>query len=658
MALALELLEELEPLRRERRGRLMTSLESDAFVFFGATGDLAFKQIFPALNALVHRDGIAIPIIGMARAGWDLEKLRDRARESLEQAGKFDRRVRSRNSPRSCATSTATIRTRRPFDKLRKELGLRAARPIHYLAIPPSMFATVVKGLADSGSAKNARVIVEKPFGRDLPSAQALDATLHEVFPEDSIFRIDHYLGKEAVQNLLYFRFANSFLEPIWNRRYIKDVQITMAESFGVQGRGGFYEEAGAIRDVVQNHLLQVIALLAMESARRSRARGACRRRSCGCSAPCARSIPKQVVRGQFRGYRDEKGVAKDSQVETFAALRLYIDTWRWAGVPFYIRAGKCLPVTATEVRVTLKEPPLAVFDGNDVMPRNYFRLRLSPEVVIGAGALVKRSGERYARRAGGADRAPQRRRTTCRPTSACSAMRSAAIPRCSRRTTCVEAAWRVVDPVLHDPQPVIQYEPGTWGPAEADRCSRAMRLGTIRQRRPPRRAELGGGVSPGRRQYAARQRSVRRGARGEAGAVIRRGGAQRYWDIFEESARAAWICGLPGSLASVSRRTRRRSASSRNFGLPAGISVSPRCSFREPSPRSRICTASAARPCCRTAISCSSRARSSTPGSGTRSRGACSFICTRKRCSITWSGATPRPTMSSSTTSRICWPP
>jgi glucose-6-phosphate 1-dehydrogenase len=444
----------------------VTSVQSDAFVFFGATGDLAFKQIFPALNALVNRDGIAIPIIGMARTGWDLEKLRDRARESLEQAGKFDAREFAKLSAqlRYVAGDYTDPQT---LHNLRKELG-PATHPIHYLAIPPSMFASVVKGLEDSGSAKNARVIVEKPFGRDLSSAQALDATLHEVFPEDSIFRIDHYLGKEAVQNLLYFRFANSFLEPIWNRWYIKDVQITMAESFGVQGRGSFYEEAGAVRDVVQNHLLQVIALLAMSppGGYEAEARQAEKLRLFRAMRPLD---PKQVVRGQFKGYRKEKGVSSDSQVETFAALRLSIDTWRWAGVPFYIRAGKCLPLTATEVRVTLKEPPLALFDGNDVMPRNYFRLRLSPEVVIGAGALVKRSGESLrgepveliARHSAENDMSPYERLLGDAIRGDTSLF---------TQDACVEAAWRVVDPVLRDPQPVIQYDPGSWGPKEADR--------------------------------------------------------------------------------------------------------------------------------------------------------------------------------------------
>jgi glucose-6-phosphate 1-dehydrogenase len=444
----------------------VTSTESDAFVFFGATGDLAFKQIFPALNSLVNRDGVAIPIIGMARPDWNLEKLRERARASLEQAGKFDAGEFAKLSAQLRYVG-GDYTDPQTFRKLREELG-SAERPIHYLAIPPSMFGSVVKGLEESGSAKHARVIVEKPFGRDLRSAQALDATLHEVFPEESIFRIDHYLGKEAVQNLLYFRFANSFLEPIWNRSYIKDVQITMAESFGVQGRGGFYEEAGAVRDVVQNHLLQVISLLAMSppGGHQAEAQQAEKLRLFRAMRPLD---PTQVVRGQFRGYREQKGVAKDSQVETFAALRLSIDTWRWAGVPFYIRAGKCLPVTATEVRVTLKEPPLAVFGGNDVMPRNYFRLRLSPEVVIGAGALVKRSGEQMrgepveliARHSAQNDKSPYERLLGDAIRGDTSLF---------TQDACVEAAWRVVDPVLRGPQPVIEYEPGSWGPKEADR--------------------------------------------------------------------------------------------------------------------------------------------------------------------------------------------
>src|ERR1700694_4752886 len=338
----------------------MNQLASDAFVFFGATGDLAHKKIFPALYAMVRRSGLAIPVIGMARAGWSLDKLKARARESIEQSGDFE--------PGCFEKFAALLRyvdgdytDPATYTKLKQALGL-ATRPIHYLAIPPSMFASVVQGLAKSGCADNARVIVEKPFGRDLASAQALDRTLHEVFPESAIFRIDHYLGKEAVQNLLYFRFANTFLEPIWNRHYVKDIQITMAEEFGVQGRGAFYEEVGAIGDVVQNHLLQVTALPAMDppTGHDPVAMQAEKLRLYRAMRPLD---PKEVVRGQFKGYRNEPGVAKDSQVETFASLQLHIDTWRWADVPFYIRTGKCLPITATEVWVTLKRPPLAVFD-------------------------------------------------------------------------------------------------------------------------------------------------------------------------------------------------------------------------------------------------------------------------------------------------------
>jgi glucose-6-phosphate 1-dehydrogenase len=442
-----------------------SKVESDAFVFFGATGDLAYKKIFPALYSMVQRGGFHIPIIGMARAGWNLDKLIERARDSVKQSGEHDDATFAKLAAllRYVDGDYADPET---FTKLKKALGL-AKSPIHYLAIPPSMFASVVQGLQKCGCAANARVIVEKPFGRDLASAQALDRTLHEVFDESSIFRIDHYLGKEAVQNILYFRFANTFLEPIWNREYIRDIQITMAEDFGVQDRGAFYEEVGAIRDVVQNHLLQVVTLLAMDApvGHDAKTMQAEKLRIFRAMRPLD---PQEVVRGQFRGYRAENGVAKDSQVETFAALHLRIDTWRWADVPFYIRAGKNLPITATEVRVTLKRPPLAIFDPSDKMPANYFRLRLSPEVVIGEGALAKLNGEDMR----GEPVELIARHNTQEEKSPYERLLGDAVRGDTSLFTqdeCVEAAWRVVDPVLKGGLPVIEYQPGTWGPPAAN---------------------------------------------------------------------------------------------------------------------------------------------------------------------------------------------
>jgi len=443
----------------------MTNVDSDAFVFFGATGDLAYKQIFPALQAMIRRGHFDIPIIGVARSASGLDQLRERARESLEKHGGLDRDAFAVLSARLQYVN-GDYGSQQTYQDLRKALG-GAARPLYYLAIPPDLFATVIEGLAKSGCDKGARVVVEKPFGRDLASAQELNRILHQSFDESSIFRIDHYLGKEPVQNLLYFRFANSFLEPIWNRNYIRSVQVTMAESFGVAGRGVFYEEVGAIRDVVQNHLLSVVALLTME-APTGRDPDALRDEKQRAFRAIRPLTPADVVRGQFEDYRQEKGVAADSQVETFAAVRLYIDTWRWAGVPFYIRAGKQMPVTATEVLVELKRPPQVVFDSIPRDQSNYFRFRLGPTVSINLGGRIKMPGEVMV---------GENVELTLRPRAEDEmtpyerllgdALRGD--PLLFNREDGVEAAWRVVDPILGNVTPVYPYEANTWGPVEAE---------------------------------------------------------------------------------------------------------------------------------------------------------------------------------------------
>ncbi|MGA9750657.1 MAG: glucose-6-phosphate dehydrogenase [Acidobacteriota bacterium] len=446
----------------------MAAQRSDALVLFGVTGDLAHKMIFPALYAMAKRGDLKVPIVGVAFPKWSLPRLRKHVTDSIERAGGIDDRRAFQHLLSLLRYVGGDYNDRHTFTAIKTALG-EARRPAHYLAIPPSLFETVIMGLGAAGLADHARVIVEKPFGRDLASARELNRVAHSVFPEDSIFRIDHFLGKEAIMNILYFRFANSFLEPVWNRNTVASVQITLAEDFGVGKRGTFYETAGCLRDVIQNHLFQIVALLAMEPPA-YRGYGAVHSEKAKVFQAMRPLKSEDVVRGQYAGYRKEPGVAKDSDVETYCALRLYIDSWRWEGVPWYLRSGKFLADTAAEVLVELKPPPQRLFEDSASAAAlgNYLRFRLSPNSAVALAARVKRTGREFVgdqRELYLAEERPGEEAPYERLLGDAMAGDGALFS----REDAVEAAWTVVDPVLRSHHRVHPYRRGSWGPKEAD---------------------------------------------------------------------------------------------------------------------------------------------------------------------------------------------
>ncbi len=443
----------------------MSSGMSDAFVFFGATGDLAYKQIFPSLQDLIRDEGFNVPIIGVAKANWNLDQFKARAKDSLEEHGGLEQAAFEKMSSLLHYVD-GDYADPATFTELRKQLG-KSQAPLHYLAVPPSLFGTVAQGLQKAGCANNARVVVEKPFGHDLASALELNRTLHKVFPEENIYRIDHYLGKEPVQNIIYTRFANPIFEPIWNRDHVRCIQLTMAENFGVSDRGKFYDETGALRDVVQNHMLQVLANLTMdpptgedhEADRDSKAALLKAVRPLGAN---------DVVRGQYNGYREVPGVAPGSTVETFIAVKLFIDSWRWAGVPIYIRAGKCMPLTCMEAVVEFKRPPRETFHELVPLRSSHMRLRVSPDICIGLGVRVKVPGERMA----GQDVELMLKSHATHEMPPYQRLLGDAMHgngELFARQDLVEAQWRVVQPILDNVTPAYSYEPGTWGPDESN---------------------------------------------------------------------------------------------------------------------------------------------------------------------------------------------